>query len=94
MLLDGQVVVDLEVAPDVAALEIALEAALLHRRPDPGRDGAAGMRHRAHVGAVDEEDLQEAVVEHPLATDTGTGPPPTISHTSPGSVASVVPSAA
>ena len=84
--LDGKVVVDLEMPGDVTALDVALGVELLDRAAEPGRDRAPGMRHRPHVGAVDEQHLEERVVEQTLRDRHRKGPAPTISQTSPGSV--------
>ena len=65
-LLERLVVVDLEVVGDVAPFDVALPMELLHRRAQLRRDRATQVRHRAHVGAVDEHHLHERVLEHPL----------------------------
>ena len=59
---DRDVVIDLQVPVDVAALDRTFGEHLLERRPELRRDSPAQMRHRTYVLAIDDQSLEDRIV--------------------------------
>ncbi len=87
---DRDVVVDLEVPVDVTALDDAFLISFLDRGAQVRRDRAAQVGDGEDVDALVTITLRKASSLRRRATETGIGPTPAISHTSPGSACPLV----